>query len=169
MPSTTAATLHFFCGKAGAGKSTRAQALAQGIGAVLISEDVWLMRLYGEEMNDFEDYKRFSKRLRTVVGPLASDLLRAGHDVVLDYPANTRATRGWLRTVFEAAGAAHVLHVLDSSDATCLERIAQRNVERPEGSHHLTPEQFAAISAYFEEPGDDEGFHIARESRRAAG
>lgn len=154
------ATLHFFCGKAGAGKSTRARALAESTDAILISEDIWLSRLYGEEMKDFEDYKRLSVRLKTVIGPLAIDLLRAGNDVVLDFPANTRATRAWFRTVFEAAGAAHVLHYLDSADAACLAHIAQRNAERPEGSHHLSAEQFAAISAYFVAPSADEGFTV---------
>lgn len=154
------ATLHFFCGKAGAGKSTRAKAHAESTGAILISEDIWLMRLYGDVMKDFEDYKRLSVRLKTVVGPLVIDLLRAGNDVVLDFPANTRATRAWFRNVFEAARAAHILHYLDTTDADCLTRIAQRNAERPEGSHHLTPEQFAAISSYFEAPSADEGFTV---------
>ncbi|MFN7696044.1 MAG: AAA family ATPase, partial [Burkholderiales bacterium] len=40
-----APTLHFFCGKAGAGKSTLAARIAQETGAVLISEDVWMTRL----------------------------------------------------------------------------------------------------------------------------
>jgi predicted kinase len=158
MPAT--ATLHFFCGKAGAGKSTRARALAETTGAILISEDIWLMRLYGDEMKDFEDYKRLSVRLKTIIGPLVTDLLRAGNDVVLDFPANTRATRAWFRAVFEAAGAEHILHYLESSDATCLTHIAQRNAERPEGSHHLTPEQFTAISSYFVAPSPDEGFTV---------
>lgn len=158
-----ASTLHFFCGKAGAGKSTRAKALAESAQAILISEDVWLMRLYGDEMKDFDDYKRLSVRLKAVIGPLAIDLLRAGNDVVLDFPANTRATRAWFRSVFEAAGAAHTLHFLDSPDATCLAQIAQRNAERPEGSHHLTPEQFAAISTYFVAPMADEGFTVRRD------
>ncbi|MGC1174617.1 AAA family ATPase [Polaromonas sp.] len=39
MPSTP--TLHFFCGKAGAGKSTIASRLAQDHGAILLSEDIW--------------------------------------------------------------------------------------------------------------------------------
>jgi predicted kinase len=47
---TTGACLHFFCGMAGAGKSTVARAVAQSAQATLISEDVWLARLYGDQM-----------------------------------------------------------------------------------------------------------------------
>ena len=55
--SGTAPTLHFFCGKAGAGKTTVASRLAQDHGAILISEDIWLMRLFGDQMKTFDDYK----------------------------------------------------------------------------------------------------------------
>ncbi|WP_457326501.1 AAA family ATPase, partial [Roseateles sp. P5_E11] len=53
-------TLHFFCGKAGAGKSTVAARLAQADRLVLLSEDVWLSRLYGDELKTFDDYIRLS-------------------------------------------------------------------------------------------------------------
>jgi len=39
------ATLHFFCGKAGAGKTTAARKLAREQRAILISEDQWVSRL----------------------------------------------------------------------------------------------------------------------------
>ena len=157
-----AATLHFFCGKAGAGKSTLAQSLAASERAILVCEDVWLARLFGDRMATFDDYRAHAARLKTVVGPLVIDLLAAGQSVVLDFPANTAAARAWFRSLFEAAGAAHVLHVLDVGNETCLARIAVRNAVRPEGSHHLTEEDFAHISSFFEAPGEQEGFRIER-------
>jgi len=152
--------LHFLCGKAGAGKSTHASALAERHQAILVCEDVWLARLFGDQMNTFEDYKVFARRLKTVVGPLVVNLLAAKRSVVLDFPANTRAARVWFRSLFEAAGVAHTLHYLDVPDQTCLQRIGWRNIERPEGSHHLTDEEFARISSYFEAPQTEEGFRL---------
>lgn len=152
--------LHFFCGKAGAGKTTVALRLAQEQRAILISEDIWLMRLYGDQLKTFNDYIRVSKKLKTVVGPLAVELLNAGQSVVLDFQANTKTGRSWFRSVFEQAGSAHVLHFVNSPDKTCLERISQRNIERPEGSHHLTKAEFIQISSYFEAPDETEGFNI---------
>ena len=83
-------TLHFFCGKVGAGKTTVASHLAQDQNAILISEDIWLLRLFGDEMKTFEDYIRVSQKLKTVVGPLTVDLLNAGQSVVLDFQAIQR-------------------------------------------------------------------------------
>lgn len=155
-----APTLHFFCGKAGAGKSTVAQALAREHAALLISEDVWLARLFGDEMKTFDDYIRVSRKLKAVVGPLAVDLLGAGQTVVLDFQANTRSGRQWFRSLFEQAAAAHVLHFVTTPDEVCLARIARRNVERPEGSHHLTEADFVHVSSFFEAPEADEGFTV---------
>src|ERR1700749_3579182 len=122
--------LHLFCGKAGAGKSTLARAIAESERATLISEDIWLSRLYGDQMQTFDDYRRLSQRLKTVIGPLVVELLRTGANVVLDFPANSRIARQWLRTLCEQSGSDHVLHFLESTDATCLSRIERRNEER---------------------------------------
>jgi len=157
---STTPTLHFFCGKAGSGKTTIAARLAQDHNAILISEDIWLTRLYGDQMQTFDDYIRFSRKLKTVVGPLAADLLKAGHSVVLDFQANTQAGRSWFRSIFEQAGAAHVLHLVNATDVDCLARIARRNEERPEGSHHLTEQDFIHVSSFFQAPEQTEGFNV---------
>jgi len=152
--------LHILCGKAGAGKSTLAASLAAAHHAILISEDIWLTRLYGDRMRTFDDYRTCSQRARTVVGPLVVDLLRAGQNVVMDFPANTRTSRAWFRSLYEAAGAAHLLHYMDTPDATCLRRIDKRNIERPEGSYHLTRDDFAHVASVFEAPQEHEGFMV---------
>lgn len=153
------ASLHLLCGKAGAGKSTLAAALATDYKAVLIAEDIWLIRHYGP-MKTFDDYRTYSQRAKAVVGPLVVDLLRLGQSVVLDYPANTKSSRLWLRSLFESASAAHVLHYLTTPDETCLQRIDRRNIERPEGSYHLTRDDFNYVSSFFEPPEEGEGFKI---------
>ncbi len=160
-------TLHFFCGKAGAGKSTVATLIARELGAVLLSEDVWLTRLFGKQMKTFDDYVRFSKKLETAIGPLCIDLLRAGQSVVLDFQANTRSRRDWVRSVIERAGAAHVLHFVDTPNEVCLQQIERRNLERPEGSHHVTEETFYHVTSFFQAPEDSEGFNLQIHAREA--
>jgi predicted kinase len=118
------------------------------------------MRLYGDQMKVFDDYVRFSKKLKTVIGPLVTDLLKSGQSVVLDFQANTWAGRKWFRSVFEQAGAGHVLHFVNTSDEACLAQIAQRNRELPEGSHHLTEEDFIHVASFFQTPEETEGFNI---------
>ena len=154
-------TLHLVCGKIGAGKSTLARRLAKESGAVLISEDVWLSRLYPDEMTTVQDYIRTSGRLRGVMGDHVGSLLRAGLSIVLDFPANTVSLRAWMRGIFEGAGAAHQLHYLDTPDAVCRARLLRRNED---GAHEFAASEadFDLIASYFEPPSPDEGFDIRR-------
>lgn len=157
-------TLHFFCGKAGSGKTTLAASLAKQHDALLLSEDIWLLELFGDQMETFDDYIRVSMKLKRAMGPLVVQVLKSGQSVVLDFQANTLRGRTWFRSVFEQAGAHHVLHVLNTPDELCLDRIARRNVERPPGSHHLSREDFVHVSSFFQLPTEDEGFNVEHHS-----
>ena len=156
-----AGTLHLVCGKIAAGKSTLCARLAATDGTVLIIEDFWLKRLFGEEMKEIADYVRVARKLRAAMGPHVVDLLKTGIDVVLDFPANTVTTRAWMKGIAEEAGAAHLLHWLDVPEALCRERLRRRNVE---GNHDFsaTDAEFDAITSYFQPPAEEEGLHIVR-------
>jgi predicted kinase len=151
--------LHLLCGKIAAGKSSLAATLGAAPLTVVISEDKWTAPLFGAEMATVEDYVRCAARLRAAMGPHLVDLLRAGVSVVLDYPANTRANRAWMRGIVEQAGVAHRLHWLDVPDEICRARMHARNAG---GAHEFAPtdEHFDLITSYFEPPATDEGFEI---------
>ncbi|MFY3625936.1 AAA family ATPase [Achromobacter xylosoxidans] len=159
-PSSTP-MLHFLCGKIGAGKSTLAARLASRPDTLLISEDAWLAALYPGEILSVADYGRCAGRLRDAMGGHIAAVVAAGLSVVLDFPANTRASRAWLWQVAQAAGCRHQLHFLDLPDEVCKARLRARNAS---GTHPFTTSeaQYDAITAYFVAPQDDEGFHIVR-------
>ena len=146
----------------GAGKSTTSARLAEEKGAVLLSEDAWLATLYPDQITSFDDYLDRAKRLRPVVRDLVLQILRAGADVVMDFPANTARQRQWFRDLAAEAEADHTLIYLDASDDLCLARIAKRRTEQPERARFDTPEVFHQVTQYFEEPKDGEGLIIQR-------
>lgn len=149
-------TLHMFCGKIAAGKSSLAARLGAAPLTVIVREDAWLAALFREEMRTVEDYLRCAARLRAAMGPHVTDLLKAGMSVVLDYPANTPASRAWMKGLADAAGAAHLLHFLDMPDEVCRARLRARNAA---GEHEFaaTDAQFDQIAAYFVPPSVEEG------------
>jgi predicted kinase len=155
------AMLHMLCGKIASGKSTLTAELSRTPSTVVISEDFWLRRLFGMEMNEVADYVRCSQRLREVIGPHVQELLRLGVSVVLDFPANTVATRAWMRTLFEGAEADHCLHFLDVRDEVCKARLRARNAA---GTHDFAASdaEFDLITSYFTPPSEAEGFRIVR-------
>lgn len=156
---TNTVELHLVCGKVAAGKSTLCARLASE-GAFRIEQDRLMSTLY-PEMETVADYLRHVPRLRDAITPIVVELLVRGVSVVLDWPANTVATRAWMRGLAEQAAATARLHWLETSDAICLDRLAQRNSE---GTHDYTvsADEFAELSAWFEPPTDAEGFEIIR-------
>ena len=156
------ATLHFICGKAGAGKTTLARELGRTLPAAVFCEDEWICTL-GFEIRSLEDFVKASSRCRSLIGPLAGQLLRLGVSVVFDFAGNTVKGRQWARGVFEAANADHLLHVIEASDAECLANVHRRNDEKPPGIFwgHVSDEMVQAVGVYFVPPQPEEGFRLA--------
>lgn len=155
------ATLHFICGKAGAGKTTLARELGRTLPAMVFIEDEWIDTL-GFEVHSLEDFQVASARCRKLIAPMAGELLRLGVSVVFDFGGNTRKGRHWVRGIFEGAGADHLLHVIEASDEQCLANIHRRNEEKPAGiySGYVSDETFRAVTAHFLPPQPDEGFRV---------
>jgi predicted kinase len=145
----------------GSGKTTLARELGRTLPAVVFCEDEWIDTL-GFEIGSLEDFRKASSKCRNLIRPLAIELLRLGVSVVFDFAGNTIRERQWVRAVFEAADADHVLHVIEASDAECLANIHRRNDEKPEGVYwgRVTDETFHAVTAHFAPPQPKEGFRI---------
>ena len=154
-------TLHFISGRLAAGKTTLARQLAVDHHAVLISEDVWLSKL-SDGISSFDDYLKWSRRWRSVMGPLIKDMLRAGVSVVLDFAGNRIDERAWARSLSEEVGSSHILHFLDIDEEECLRRLLVRNDRKPEGLYFAstTEAEFRAICKYFQVPTPEEGLNI---------
>ena len=156
-------TLHFIGGKPGAGKTTLARELGRSLPAIVFCEDEWFETL-GIQIRSRQDYREAARRCGDLIGPLATDLLRMGLSVVLDVPANTINSRAWVRSVFEAAGADHVLHWIDGSDGECLGNVHRRNQEKPAGVYWgpVSDEQFHGVLPLIVPPSPDEGFNVVQ-------
>ncbi|MDO8825948.1 ATP-binding protein [Methylophaga sp.] len=151
--------LTFFCGKMGAGKTTKAREIAQKRNAVLLSEDEWLESIYPNSIESLEDYIKYSGRLKPQMKRLVQSILATGTDVVMDFPANTVTQREWFKGIFSEIQARHELIYLDQPNEICLEQIAKRRIEQPERAATDTEEMFELVTKYFVAPMPDEGFN----------
>lgn len=155
-------TLHFLCGKMGAGKSTYSEKLAVEKNAVLISEDDWLAQLFPNQIKTFDDYREHANRLKPIVFAHVINILKTGTDVVMDFPANTVKQRKWFVEVAEAANATAQLTYIVASDERCLEQIAKRRVEQPARADFDNEAVFREVTRFFQEPEDSEMLQVVR-------
>ncbi|MEH7385456.1 ATP-binding protein [Bacillus sp. JJ1521] len=153
-------TLYFFCGKMGAGKSTKSKQLAIDKQAVLLSEDEWISSLYPNQITSFDDYLKFSVQLKPLVKKLVQNLLSVGTDVVMDFPGNTQKQRKWLLDIASEVNARHQLIFLNLNNEQCLRQIAQRRNEQPERAALDTEAVFIQVTSFFEAPEASEGLNI---------
>lgn len=156
-------TLYFFCGKMGAGKSTKSKQLAIEKQAVLLSEDEWLSSLYPNQISTFEDYLKFSAQFKPMVKKLVQNLLSVGTNVVMDFPGNTQKQRKWFLDIVLEINANHQLIYLNLNNEQCLRQIAQRRKEQPERAAFDTEETFLYVTKFFEAPKASEGLNIIKE------
>ena len=161
----TSAKLIFLCGKMAAGKSTLARDLAKRQNAILLVQDELLDALFPGEITDLPGFLKCSSRLRSALAPHVCALLSRGISVALDFPGNTKAQRGWFRELIERANVEHELHFVDASDALCKAQLADRSKNLPAGAPWTTEAEFAAITAYFQPPSEDEHFNVVRHER----
>lgn len=156
------ATLHFIYGLPGGGKTSLGRALAAEVPALFVCEDEWLASL-GGTITTVDQYVAASRRVRGLIAPLATRVLELGVSVVFDFAANTARDRAWVRSIFEAAGADHVLHVLDVPVDECRRRLHERNAAQPPGLYfgHVADDLFDRIVPLIVPPAPDEGFRVA--------
>jgi predicted kinase len=155
------ATLHFVSGKAGAGKTTLARQIARTAPAILFCEDEWMSRL-ADPIENVQQYVAAARKIRSVIAPLAIDVLKLGTSVVFDFGGNTVDDRHWVRSIFESAAADHQLHYMSADDETCKARVRQRNVSQPHGLFfgHVTDQQVDEVNKYFTPPAAEELFIV---------
>lgn len=153
-------TIYFFCGKMGAGKSTKSKQLAIEKHAVLLSEDEWLSSLYPNQITSFEDYLKFSAQLKPMMKKHVQKILSVGTNVVMDFPGNTQKQRKWVLDIASEINANHQLIFLNLNNEQCLRQIAQRRNEQPERATFDTEETFMNVTKFFEAPEASEGLNI---------
>lgn len=151
----------------GAGKSTRSKTLSAERNAVLLSEDDWLSSHYPGQINSFDDFIKYSARIKPFVKAHVQQILSTGTNVVMDFPANTVRQRAWFKQLCDEAACEHELVFLDLSDAQCLSQIAKRRTEQPERAKFDNEAMFEHVTKFFESPSQNERLNITRVARES--
>lgn len=144
-------TLVLFCGLPGSGKTTLAKKLAMDYRAVRLNTDEWMADL-GFDPNDEEMHTKMQTRL----WELAKEILRSGHDVILENGLWTHAERDDKRRDAEQLGVETELHYLNVPLDELVRRLEARNTASEHGHAVVTQEDIHSYAKIFEAPDDQE-------------
>lgn len=150
------AKLYLTCGLPGSGKTTLARKLERERGAVRLTADEWLHRLYPNITTAEGESGPERGRVESLQWDIALRLLGLGRDVVIDWGVWSREERDFYRSAAQGSGARVVLCVLDPPLDELWRRLARRNADRPFGAFEISREELLGWSVYFARPTAEE-------------
>lgn len=151
----TRLALYLICGLPGAGKTTRAIAIARATGAVRLCPDEWLVAM-GISLVDYTI--RF--RLQDHMIHHGETLLRAGVSVIVEFGSWSRCERETIRQIAVHTAATTELHFVDAPLPELARRVQQRSgpdaqrlledvlLKFPEKFERPTPDEIALYDVY---------------------
>lgn len=143
--------LILFCGLPGSGKTTEARKLEQETHAVRLSPDEWMTDL-GVNLFDEE----FRAKMEVRLWKFAQELLRSGHDVILENGLWTRSERDAKRRDAQALNIVTEMHYLDVPLEELIRRLEIRNISGDYGIVSVEREEIEGYFQKFEVPDEAE-------------
>lgn len=153
VPGPPPGTLILLCGLPASGKTTLARRLERERLALVLSEDVWVSRMFPIGAAHDNDVR---ERVKAVQWDIAVRAARLGVDVVLDWGVWTRVERDAYRARAAALGIPIQLRFLDVPHDELLRRIAARNAALPPDTFPIEDGQLDVWWALFQPPTPDE-------------
>jgi predicted kinase len=152
-------TVFLVCGLPCSGKTTLARRLEVEKGAVRLTLDEWMLRLFGLPF-DHPDYPKNASKVKDLLWSLAGQLIRSGCNVVLDLSLWSPQLRSEWRKKVEAIDADHVLYYLNVDIGELTKRLESRNFADEPMVHKIPVEELLRFSKLFMPPSPNEGLQI---------
>ena len=149
------ATLHLMVGLPCSGKTTYARQLAREVNALLLTLDVWHLKLFGDDVgHDIHDERHES--IEKLMWDVANHVLVMGGDVILDFGCWTRVERDDYRNRTKKLGANFKLHYMDVPYSELYRRLEIRNCTPTKGVFVIPKTEMDKYVTIFQPPTEDE-------------
>jgi predicted kinase len=152
---------YVICGFIGAGKTTFARKLEKETGAIRITKDEWIVKIFGNDITSDKNFARYDKNTTELAKDIAFKILRAGNDVIIDEGFWAISQRNEIKERIIQAGAKWVLYYVEADLDEMRLRVVNRSQDPGNDSFEISEEMFDGYVKYWEPPTTDEGFILA--------
>ncbi len=145
------ATLHLMVGLPCSGKTTFARKLAIAEKALLLTPDVWQLKLFGQDFPGPYHNKRHSD-IEEIMWDVARSVLSLGTSVILDFGFWGQEERYDFRDRAHHLGVDFQIHYMDVPLAELYRRLDERNRNLSECTFAIPKEEMDRFVAIFQPP-----------------
>jgi Predicted kinase len=149
------ATLHLMVGLPCSGKTTYAKKLAETENVLLLTPDVWQLKLFGQDFGEPEHDNRHTL-IEEVMISVAYDVLKSGTSVILDFGFWAKSERDFFREKAKELNVGFKIHFMDTPLEELYRRVEIRNQIANDEIIHFDPKYLELWSSWFQPPDAEE-------------
>ncbi len=152
---------YVICGFIGAGKTTFARKLEKETGAVRVTKDEWVIKIFGNKITSGKNFEEYDKKVTELAKDIAFKILESGSDVIIDEGFWAKSQRDDIKKKIVAMGAKPILYYVECPVEKMRERVVSRSKNPPVDSFEINEEMFDKYLEYWEPPKKEEGIFPA--------
>src|SRR4030042_5149340 len=131
---------YIICGFIGAGKTTFARKLEKETGAIRVTKDEWIIKIFGNKITLDNNFEVYDKNITKLATDIAFKILKAGKDVIIDEGFWVKSQRDDIKKKILQVGAKPIFYYVESSINKMKERVIDRSKNPPTDSFEINEE-----------------------------
>ena len=153
---------YIISGFIGAGKTTFARKLEKETGAIRVTKDEWIIKIFGNKITLDNNFEVYDKNITKLATDIVFRILKAGKDVIIDEGFWVKSQRDDIKKKIINVGAKPILYHVQCCVEKMRERVVTRSNSPPEDSFEISGEMFDSYLKYWQPPEEDEEFILAK-------
>ncbi len=155
---------YVICGFIGAGKTTFAKKLEKETGAIRVTKDEWIIKIFGNKITLDNNFEVYDKNITKLATDIAFKILKAGKDVIIDEGFWVKSQRDDIKKKILQVGAKPIFYYVESSVEKMKERVINRSKNPTKDSFEISEEMFNSYLKYWQAPDESENVKVVKSS-----
>ena len=155
---------YVICGFIGAGKTTFARKLEKETGAIRVTKDEWIIKIFGNKITLDNNFEVYDKNITKLATDIAFKILKAGKDVIIDEGFWVKSQRDDIKKKILQVGAKPIFYYVESSVEKMKERVINRSKNPTKDSFEISEEMFNSYLKYWQAPDESENVKVVKSS-----